>query len=70
MVEAGDIERQIVWKRIVAAVKELQRCEREPGEPADLIRGRASNRLLQIGACRVRMLPPLIAASCALMRHR
>ncbi len=32
LLDAGDIEGKIVWKRIVAAVNELQRRERRPGE--------------------------------------
>ena len=32
LLASGDIEGEIVWKRIVAAVNELQRRDREPGE--------------------------------------
>jgi hypothetical protein len=32
LLASGDIEGEIVWKRIVAAINELQRREREPGE--------------------------------------
>ena len=33
MLEAGDIEGQGVWQRILAAVDELQRQKRSEGEP-------------------------------------
>ncbi len=32
MLEAGDLEGQVVWKRIVRAVKEIQRTDRPSGE--------------------------------------
>ena len=32
LLASGDIEREIVWKRIVAAINELQRRDRETGE--------------------------------------
>ena len=32
MLERGDMEGAVVWRRIVRAVKELQRAEPSPGE--------------------------------------
>ncbi len=32
MLEAGDLEGQVVWKRIVRAVEEIQRTDRPSGE--------------------------------------
>ena len=34
MLERGDMKGAAVWRRIVRAVKELQRAERSPGEAA------------------------------------
>mgnify|MGYP001599616852 CR=1 FL=1 len=33
MLERGDIEEQMVWKRVPAAIVELQRTKSEPDEP-------------------------------------
>ncbi len=33
MLAKGDLEGQVVWKRIVRAVEEIQREEPAPGEP-------------------------------------
>ena len=32
LLDAGDVEGQVVWKRIVGAVNELQRCVRHPDD--------------------------------------
>ena len=32
MLERGDLDGQAIWKRILAAIEELQRTQREPGE--------------------------------------